>query len=305
MRNVRSVFRFDSQAGGLRMADVALITVHGMGQTPPDYAADTGRRLQQRIGARFASQVDMRAVYYQHILQGNEQEVWRRVEQHSTVRYDALRKFLLFGFGDAAGLENGKEDSGSVYELAQIEIAKTLLDVYAANGAATPLVLLSHSLGCQVLSSYIYDAQKARSGLPVAVGVWRDIDHWSRTLQGRALTESEKSFLACGTALGWITTGCNIPIFVAAHKEMTIIPISAPRPSFRWLNLYDPDDVLGWPLQPLSEGYRVLVEDRAINAGHGVMDWIVRSWNPLSHSCYWDDDAVLTPLAAMLTQLID
>jgi hypothetical protein len=286
------------------MADVALITVHGMGQTPPDYAADIGSRLQQRIGARFASQVDMRAVYYQDILQNNEQEVWRRVEQHSTVRYGQLRKFLLFGFGDAAGLENGKEDSGSVYELAQIEIAKTLLDLYAANGPQTPLVLLSHSLGCQVLSSYIYDAQKARSGLPVAVGVWRDIDHWSRSLQGRALTESEKSFLACGTALGWITTGCNIPIFVAAHKEMTIIPISAPRPSFRWLNLYDPDDVLGWPLQPLSEGYRLLVEDRAINAGHGVMDWIARSWNPLSHSCYWDDDAVLTPLTAMLTQLM-
>lgn len=286
------------------MADVALITVHGMGETLPDYAAGLGLRLRQHIGPRFSAQVDMRSVYYQDILQNNEQEVWRRVEQGGTVRYDQLRKFLLFGFGDAAGLENRKEDSGSVYELAQIEIAKTLLDIYAANGPDTPLVMLSHSLGCQVLSSYIYDAQKARSGVPVTVGVWRDIDHWSRSLQGRALTESERSFLACGSALGWITTGCNIPIFVAAHKEMTIIPISRPRPSFRWLNLYDPDDVLGWPLQPLSEGYRLLVEDRVVNAGHGVMDWIVRSWNPLSHSCYWDDEAVIAPLATMLTQLM-
>ena len=60
--------------------------------------------------------------------------------------------------------------------------------------------------------------------------MWRDIDHWSRSLQGRALTESEQSYLACGAALGRITTGCNILIFVAAHKKMTIIPISAPRP---------------------------------------------------------------------------
>jgi hypothetical protein len=123
-------------------------------------------------------------------------------------------------------------------------------------------------------------------------------------LRGRALTESEKNFLACGTALGWITTGCNIPIFVAAHKEMTIIPIAAPRPSFKWLNIYDPDDALGWPLRPLSEGYRVLVEDRAINAGHGVIDWIVKSWNPLSHSSYWQDDQVIGELASMLTQLM-
>ncbi len=285
------------------MADVVLVTVHGMGETAPDYAADLGQRVRARLGMRLAAQVDFRSVYYQKILKPNESEVWRRVSATSAVRYDRLRKFLLFGFGDAAGLENRKEDSGSVYELAQIEIAKTLLDAYVANGPDTPVVLLSHSLGCQVLSSYIYDAQKARSGLPVAAGVWKDIDHWSRSLQGRALSEPEKSFLACGTALGWITTGCNIPIFVAAHKEMTIIPISAPRPSFRWINIYDPDDVLGWPLQPLSEGYRLLVEDRAINAGRGVINWIVKSWNPLSHSSYWQDEQVLAPLASMLTQL--
>lgn len=286
------------------MADVVLVTVHGMGETAPDYAEDLAQRLRARIGPHFERHVDLRPVYYQEILQPNEREVWRRVTGNSKVRYDELRKFLLFGFGDAAGLENRKEDSGSVYELAQIEIAKTLLDACVASGPDTPVVLLSHSLGCQVLSSYIYDAQKARSGVPVAAGVWKDIDHWSRTLQGRALTEPEKSFLACGTALGWITTGCNIPIFVAAHKEMTIIPISPPRPSFRWINIYDPDDALGWPLQPLSEGYRLLVEDRAINAGTGVINWIVKSWNPMSHASYWQDDDVLAPLASMLTQLM-
>ncbi len=290
------------------MADVVLLTVHGMGETPRDYAADLEQRLLAQIGARFKQQVDLRPVFYQDILQPNEREVWERITASAggqkTVRFANLRKFLLFGFGDAAGLENRKEDAGSVYELAQMEIAKTLLDAFRANGADTPLVLLAHSLGCQVLSSYIYDAQKAKSGLPVAAGVWRDIDHWSHALQGRALSAAEKSFLRCESALGWITTGCNIPIFVAAHKEMTIIPIAPPRASFKWLNLYDPDDVLGWPLQPLSQGYRQLVEDRAINAGHGVIDLIVRSWNPLSHEVYWRDKQVLAALGLMLTQLM-
>lgn len=292
------------------MADVILVTVHGMGETPPDYAADLGRRLHDLIGPRFAGQVDMRAVFYQNILQPNEREVWDRITGNganrtaSPVHFAYLRKFLLFGFGDAAGLENRKEDIGSVYELAQMEIAKTLLDAYHANGPDTPLILLAHSLGCQVLSSYIYDAQKAKAGVPVAAGVWRDIDHWSQTYQGRALSAAEKSFLRCESALGWITTGCNIPIFVAAHKEMTIIPIARPRPSFKWLNLYDPDDALGWPLQPLSEGYRLLVEDRVVNAGRGVIDMIVRSWNPLSHEIYWRDKEVIAALAQMLTQLM-
>jgi hypothetical protein len=290
------------------MADVILVTVHGMGETPRDYAADLEQRLISHIGPRFAQQVDMRTVFYQDILQPNEREVWDRINakggQATPVHFAYLRKFLLFGFGDAAGLENRKEDVGSVYEMAQMEIAKTLLDAFHANGPATPVILLAHSLGCQVLSSYIYDAQKAKAGVPVAAGIWRDIDHWSHALQGRALTAAEKSFLRCETALGWITTGCNIPIFVAAHKEMTIIPIAPPRESFKWINMYDPDDALGWPLQPLSEGYRLLVEDRVINAGRGVIDMIVRSWNPLSHEIYWRDREVIATIGTMLTQLM-
>lgn len=289
------------------MADVVLLTVHGMGETSRDYAADLEQRLLAELGGRFARQVDVRSVFYQDILQPNEREVWDRISADpaaTPVRFAYLRKFLLFGFGDAAGLETRKEEPGSVYELAQMEIAKNLLDACRANGAAAPLVMLSHSLGCQVLSNYIYDAQKAKAGLPVSAGIWRDIDHWSHALQGRALSAAEKSFLRCETALGWITTGCNIPIFVAAHKEMTIIPIAPPRDSFKWLNLYDPDDALGWPLQPLSQGYRLLVEDRVINAGRGVIDMIVRSWNPLSHEIYWRDKEVIAALALMLTQLM-
>jgi hypothetical protein len=72
------------------------------------------------------------------------------------VRYDHLRRFLLFGFADAAGLEHRKEDPGPVYELAQIEIARTLLELCDANGAGMPLIPLAHSLGCKVLSSYSY-----------------------------------------------------------------------------------------------------------------------------------------------------
>lgn len=289
------------------MADVILLTVHGMGETPRDYAADLEARLAAHIGPRFAQQVALRPVFYQDILQPNEREVWDRINASGAatpVHFAYLRKFLLFGFGDAAGLENRKEEVGSVYEMAQMEIAKTLLDAFHANGPDTPVILLAHSLGCQVLSNYIYDAQKAQSGLPVGAGIWRDIDHWSITLQGRPLSAAEKKFLRCETALGWVTTGCNIPIFVAAHKEMTIIPIAAPRESFKWLNMYDPDDALGWPLQPLSEGYRQLVEDRAINAGRGVIDMIVRSWNPLSHEIYWRDKEVIAAVAAMLTQLM-
>ncbi|MGH8854304.1 MAG: hypothetical protein ACREWI_08500 [Telluria sp.] len=283
------------------MAEVAFITVHGMGVTPPTYADALMERLRGKLGAP-AGQVVMRSVYYQKILQGNEEFIWDQTRAHSTVRYGDLRKFVLFGFGDAAGLETRKEIPGSVYELAQGEIAKALLSAHAVR-PGMPVVFVAQSLGGQVLSSYIYDAQKAAKGLPVGAGIWRNIDAWSEAALGRTLTASEKHFLGAGTCAALVTTGCNIPIFIAAHKLMHIIPIAPPTSLFKWINFYDPDDVLGWPLQPLPGGYRELVEDRMVNASGGVASLLLRSWNPFAHNSYWDDASVVDTIAAMLRRL--
>lgn len=280
------------------MPNTALLTVHGMGETPREYAIKLFEAVAARLGP-LAGQVDFRSIYYQDILKPNQETVWARVSETTHLRYADLRRFLLFGFGDAAGLENRKEIDGSVYELAQEAIARQLLEV-ARRDLSTSVVFLAQSLGCQVLSSYIYDAQKAAAGLPVLAGIWKDIDAWARRALGERLSEPEKRFLAGGTCSAFVTTGCNIPIFCAAHKQMDIRPIARPTERFAWINLYDPDDALGWPLQPLSPGYAALVDDRAINAGQGVVTWILKSWNPLSHSAYWRDAQVLDLLTQRL-----
>jgi hypothetical protein len=286
------------------MKNLALITLHGMGETPVDYAEEILAPLRKKMGALFDA-VDVRPVFYQEEMQANQREVWNRIDQNTKVHYDALRKFLLYGFGDAAGLENRKDDDKSVYELAQVDIARALLQARRANHKDTLVVFLTHSLGGQVLSNYIYDAQKNKNGGVVSAGVWKNPDFTLAGIAGPAgLTEDETNFLRGENCMGWISTGCNIPVFVAACKEMHIKPIDPPRKGFKWLNIYDPDDVLGWPLQPLSAGYRALVEDRAINAGHGAVDFILKSWNPTSHSSYWHDDDVVEPLARMLGQLL-
>jgi hypothetical protein len=280
------------------MSQTALLTVHGMGETPRDYAGKLFQAVAARLGP-LSAQVDFRSIYYQDILKPNQEAVWAKVSNTTHLRYADLRRFLLFGFGDAAGLENRKEIDGSVYELAQEAIARQLLGV-ARHDSSTSVVFLAQSLGCQVLSSYIYDAQKAAAGGHVAAGIWKDIDAWARRALGERLTEPEKRFLAGATCSAFVTTGCNIPIFCAAHKQMDIRPIARPTTRFEWINLYDPDDALGWPLQPLSPGYAALVDDRAINAGQGVVTWILKSWNPLSHSAYWADAQVLDLLAQRL-----
>ncbi len=138
-----------------------------MGETKPNYSDEIVRELAHRLALKF-NNLHVGKVYYQGILQPNEQRVWNSVARR--VKWDELRKFLLFGFGDAAGLESGKEEADSVYTLAQIEIARALYRAAIALDAGAPIVLLAHSLGGQVFSCYMWDARKAASGKSLAPG---------------------------------------------------------------------------------------------------------------------------------------
>jgi len=66
--------------------------------------------------------------------------------------------------------------------------------------------------------------------------------------------------------------------------------------TFRWLNFFDADDVLGWPLRPLSVPYAQMVTDVEVNASSGLFSDLLYAWNPLSHSHYWKTPAVLDAL---------
>lgn len=70
--------------------------------------------------------------------------------------------------------------------------------------------------------------------------------------------------------------GANIPLFFAGQTRC-IIP---PAYDVRWVNYFDPDDFLGFPLK----GMFPAVEDRKVNVGN-IFTW----WNGFSHLGYWDD----------------
>lgn len=283
------------------MAKVALLTVHGMGLTSSDYAEELRQALQGKLGGRF-DDVAFETIHYQGILHPDQHALWRRTGAAARMRRAEPRKLMLFGMAGAAGLENGREHDGSVYELAQIEIARTMLAARDRLGHDEPVVFIAHSLGCQVLSSYFYDAQKALRGTASA-GIWRDIDRHGPAIAGHALIEDEKAFLRGSTFRRWITTGCNMPISMAAHRGLHVLPIERPTADFRWVNLYDPDDMLGWPLQPLSPGYRALVEDRNVAVAHSAESEL-ESWTPRFHNAYWCNAVVLDLLADMLLEFL-
>lgn len=281
------------------MARIALMTLHGQGVILKDYADDLRRHLAQRLDTAWED-VAFEPVYCQGILQPSMRAVWQRTLSGSQVRQQEWRTFLLFGLADMVGLEARKELPGSTYEQTQLEIARKLLAARDQLGGNGPVVFLTHSLGCQILSNYLYDAQCEPGD--ITAGIWRDIDAHAMEIAGHPLNEDERAFLRGDTIACWVTTGCNIPVFVAADNRMRIRPIQAPNGHFRWLNLYDPDDACAWPLQPLGAGYDTLVHDmRVKTTHHGDPS---RHTEPMRHADYWGDEDVLRVVSGTLDELL-
>jgi len=278
--------------------EVILISVHGMGDTPDDFDAEFEEAIADRLGSSDWNRVYYDRVYYQPILQDNQETVFESMRSRSEIDWIKLRKFLLYGFSDAAGLERRAQAPNSPYTQAQRMIVDTLDRAFDFCGGSRPVVIVAHSLGCQVVSSYLWDAQRTAASQGVFAG----------NGPAGAPRGSDKDKHRRLRSLRYLyTTGCNIPIFVAGLAQNKI---KAPKTAtggyaIRWKNFYDEDDVLGWPLKPLSPDHRRAVyRDYEINANGGLFGTIAGSWNPISHTGYWTDADVLKPLARDIRSLL-
>jgi hypothetical protein len=266
---------------------IAFMTIHGMGATEDDYYEELRKDIADRLGPSDWSQVHFGDVFYQDLLEPNQSRYFKAVK--GKIDQKKLRNFMLSGFSDAGGLEYARTRAGSAYELSQKRIFTALGKAYRALGnQAGPVVFIAQSLGCQVLSNYIWDAQH-HANRPH--GIWRH-DHAS-------LAPADLKFRKLSSLRVLMTTGCNIPIFVGGLPYNRIKPFKRPNNRFVWENYFDEDDVLGWPMQPLSAGHNALVRDIEVNAGG-----FFTSWNPFSHTQYWTDKDVTEPLAKHLKALL-
>ena len=103
------------------------------------------------------------------------------------------------------------------------------------------------------------------------------------------------------------TMGSPIAIWSLRYEDFGV-PIPVPSPKLadhhpglagEWVNFYDPDDVIGYPLSTLNDAYGASVErDVAVNVGGPLS-----SWNPLSHVAYWTDGDVTKPIAESLARV--
>jgi hypothetical protein len=266
------------------MKQVAIITLHGMGKTTPDYAEDLRNALLNRVGrAAWEQAVHFGPVFYQDILQHNQAEIWMRMHRF-TLAANRLRELMLYGFADAGSLEYSAHRDQREYTAVQQRIHDAHAAAFEAAGRRLiPTVLVAQSLGCHVLSNYIWDSQ-------------HNLGLFARTGAGNSKAARFGRLASCRHL---VTTGCNIPLFVAGLAR--IVCFDRPNLQFRWDNYYDANDFLGWPLSPLDPSYPAAgLTDHHIASGNLLLS---HTW--FSHTQYWTDADVLDPLASSIAGLID
>ncbi len=276
-------------------ADLGVLVVHGIGspllgehEAEPRFHRKFERGLRRELAALGISEdeVAFEPCFWHPVLTEVQDRLLARYAG-SDLRAGLLRPFVLRNFGDATAYTYRAGGASTVYRDIHARLARALLRLELRVEPGAMLLPVGYSLGCTILSDYFYDRQKPRPALGPDGG---EIP----------LT----TFAAGATLAGMVTLGNNMPVFFQTVRFDDPIDLPGPDLTGRvppvWLNIYDPDDPLGWPLGPLHPSYAALVTDVPVEVGPPVL-----TATAASHAHYWTDPDVHEPVARLIADLLD
>ncbi|MFZ3576952.1 chemotaxis protein [Virgibacillus sp. DJP39] len=267
---------------------IAVAFLHGAGTPDHDFADEMIRKIRKRfsekLGVENADQeIVLEPVFWSSVFEQEEQELTERLKANTDLDYLYLRRFVIEFLADAVAYQPTKQENQN-YDRVNAIVAKSIRKLKEQAGDSAPLCIISHSLGSVVASNYFYDLQFKRENIgPKTMGI-----------------VSQTPIDSDETLALFYTMGSPLALWSMRYPEFGQ-PIHVPSPGLarahpkvtgEWINFYDKDDVLAFPLKGLNKHYQVAVtEDIQVNVG----GWPT-SWTPLSHSKYNTDLDVITPI---------
>lgn len=288
---------------------LGVLIIHGMGDQEKSYADKMIKALSKYISKRDvdANKIYWEPVLWSDVLQSKQKELWDKINKSMyeednvlifkkllKIKWRWLRKFVIHYASDVIAYQqltqkqSSKDTHIDFYSQIHEEVHNHLLSLLKKlSNSDEPLIIIAHSLGSVIMSNYIWDRQTNK-----------DIKKFGKT-----------EFDRMNTLVGLITYGSPLPLYTLSLKHIESIKFPPPKlvsslndmkKVAKWQNFYDCDDVLGYPLKPLSISYsKAVTEDIAINVGH-----VGKFWNPLSHSEYDNDIAFIREVGNTLVNII-
>lgn len=262
---------------------VAVAIIHGMGADKQGFSYP----LQRGIAKAFTklslshhwNDLIFQEILWADLLTPTQQQLFKRISAKYALRYHRLRRFFIEYLGDViAYLHDNdltKSDSFRRNIFSRFEASlqgfKTLPNFESQQ---PPLVIIGHSLGSVVLLDFLAHQIKAGN---------------QDTLYQQL----------CGI----VTLGSPLALWSLQDKSLGK-PLPFPGEGLsseqqrlaQWINIYDKDDVIAYPLKSINEHWgQAVTKDIAINVGGPLT-----SWNPLSHHGYWKNRHVHRQIAMLL-----
>ena len=266
--------------------EVGILVIHGIGIQKKNFADDLIDKMNGRLKGLgvVPGVVAWEPAFWADLLTPNEEELWKKLSAANDLDWVTVRKFIINVLADALAYQRDPEADQDMYRRIHTRVREHLAHLRNSLGDQDkPLIVIAHSLGSVIISNYIWDEQRQNK---YRLGA--------------------NPFERIETLASFVTFGSNIPLFTLAlpdPKSIEFPPAQLPanlKGAARWLNFFDPDDVLGYPLKPLSLSYGEAVSvDIEINAGG-----LFTSWNPVSHTEYWTDHDFTKPVAALIGDVV-
>jgi len=275
---------------------IAIAVVHGIGLANREWQDPASKKfisgMAKPLVSEFArlrgetfqaaeSKLVIKPIYWAEVVQELSDDLSDRLNLDSLNNPFKLRDFVFHYLGDAIAYSTpgDKKVNQGIHKI----FSETLEKLATEAGEKAPLCIISHSLGAVIASDYIWDLQHDKSIVDIG---------------NTPLEKGETLNL-------FYTLGTQIPLWSMSYDNYGK-PIEMPSPQLgnhypeltgEWINFFDEDDVLGYPLQNINDDYSKVVVDKQVNAGN-----IFSSWSPLSHNGYWKDDEVIEPIAQALVK---
>ncbi|EJQ93789.1 chemotaxis protein (plasmid) [Bacillus mycoides] len=286
------------------MTKIAVAIIHGIGEQKPEFADKMIALIKERFQQELIHFIDepalelvFKPISWSELFAEREKDFFQKIVLDENLYFNDLRRFVIHYLGDAIAyqpVETVKHNYERVhdkvkhnYERVHDKVKQNLNELSKKAGETAPLCIISHSLGSVIASNYFYDLQ-FKNNTQDSI-----IDKLSPLEEGETLTL-------------FYTLGTTLPLWSLRYHDFNR-PINIPskkldnfHPGLKgeWINFYDKDDILGYPLRGVDESYKdAVTEDKEINIG-GLMT----SWNPLSHLAYFIDNDVIDSIVESLVR---
>jgi len=285
---------------------IAVAVIHGMGRQGDEkpepnelsFSAGLYMKLKNTMGIdNFHNHLVWKEIFWSDILE-KRQNSYVDSALVGKARWMKERRFVMHNLADAAAYRLVPDESSDIYRRIHERVASGIRWLEKSTGGNCPLIILAHSLGGHIISNYVYDMQKAIS---------KNEDR-PKVLEDFGQPGPLSAFQRLETMAGFVTFGCNIPIFTFAYPKSKVYPIARPgtlipgpkRLKPWWLNYNDKDDVLGMPLREINHRYAALASSNQLRERWIDVGNLLTFWNPAAHIGYWKDEDFYEPVARFL-----